>query len=104
VIASFELDFYDKLQHFIAYFVFGICLQWAMIDMFQNLSKRLINYIFILIVIIFSIGDEFHQSFIPGRSADLFDVLADIAGAFVSFLFYSKLESVAEFVKLKFLK
>jgi VanZ family protein len=33
-----------------------------------------------LAVVAFGISDEWHQSFVPGRSADVLDVLADAAG------------------------
>jgi VanZ family protein len=32
---------------------------------------------------IFAIGDEFHQSFVPSRTASTFDVLIDICGALI---------------------
>ncbi|MEZ4273606.1 MAG: VanZ family protein [Myxococcota bacterium] len=34
------------------------------------------------ITILYGLVDEFHQSFVPGRSPDLLDALADAAGAF----------------------
>jgi VanZ family protein len=33
-----------------------------------------------LLVGLYGITDEFHQSFIPGRTADALDVAADVAG------------------------
>ncbi|MBM9519788.1 VanZ family protein [Desulforhopalus vacuolatus] len=38
--------------------------------------------------IFYGITDEFHQSFIPGRSPDIFDVFADSIGAFLCSLFW----------------
>ena len=35
----------------------------------------------IAIVVLHAIGDEYHQTFVPGRSGDIFDVLIDWAGA-----------------------
>jgi VanZ family protein len=34
-----------------------------------------------LIAIVYSAFDEWHQSFVPGRTADLYDLAADAAGA-----------------------
>jgi len=34
-----------------------------------------------LIALVYGLTDEFHQSFVPGRAPDLFDVLTDAAGA-----------------------
>lgn len=34
----------------------------------------------VLVVMLYGILDEFHQYFVPGRSADVYDVLADATG------------------------
>ena len=39
-----------------------------------------------LLAVLFSISDEFHQSFVPGRTAWAVDVLIDASGAFLSML------------------
>lgn len=36
----------------------------------------------LVIVLLFSISDEWHQSFIPGRNSELFDIGIDLLGAF----------------------
>jgi VanZ family protein len=35
----------------------------------------------VLLATLYGVSDEFHQSFVPGRSPDRFDVLADSIGA-----------------------
>ena len=35
----------------------------------------------LVVTVVYGVTDEFHQSFVPGRSADLQDLYADIAGA-----------------------
>ncbi len=35
----------------------------------------------LVIAVIYGLSDEFHQSFVPGRNADLLDVITDAAGA-----------------------
>jgi VanZ family protein len=39
----------------------------------------------------FSISDELHQVFVPGRSADIFDLIADFAGILVLTYLYKYL-------------
>jgi VanZ family protein len=34
-----------------------------------------------VLVAVYALSDEYHQSFVPGRTATLFDWLADVAGA-----------------------
>ncbi|MDX9992215.1 MAG: VanZ family protein [Anaerolineales bacterium] len=38
---------------------------------------------------LYSLSDEFHQSFVPGRSANPFDLLIDATGAFLGLWLYS---------------
>lgn len=35
----------------------------------------------VVLVTIYGVSDEFHQSFVPGRTPDVFDVVADACGA-----------------------
>ena len=44
----------------------------------------------VLIVSAFGVTDEWHQSFVPGRSCDVFDWLADTAGAALAVALYVK--------------
>jgi hypothetical protein len=37
----------------------------------------------VLLAVAYGITDEFHQSFVPGRSAELYDLYADAVGAIV---------------------
>jgi VanZ family protein len=40
----------------------------------------------VVLATLYGVSDEFHQTFVPGRSADRFDVLADGIGATVAVL------------------
>jgi len=40
----------------------------------------------VVLATLYGVSDEFHQAFVPGRSADRFDVLADGIGATVAVL------------------
>ncbi len=37
---------------------------------------------------LFAVSDEFHQYFVPGRSAEFGDILADFAGILFGWLIY----------------
>jgi VanZ family protein len=84
---SFHLS--DKIEHIIAYFVLGasVCL-W--IPSQKWLAKPLCCGVLILILCtLFSISDEYHQSFVPGRSGnDLGDLAANFIGSFFSLIVY----------------
>ena len=81
----------DKAEHFIAYFVLGItfCIWIPSKTWFK---RTLICGIFVvLLCTIFGASDEYHQTFVPGRSGDLYDLAVDSTGgvvaAFTYFLF-----------------
>ena len=74
---------FDKVLHMCAYIPLAYLF-------YLSLRKSGINkYIFMLAIIfasIYGITDEFHQVFVPGRDADVFDLLADAFGAFLGSL------------------
>ncbi len=77
---------FDKIAHFGIYFIFGALIHLAFSENNGVHPVRIAIYT-LLIVIGFAIFDEWHQQFIPGRSMEPMDFLADLAGAFLSQLF-----------------
>jgi VanZ family protein len=72
-------EFEDKLHHFGAYFVMGL-LAWRS---FRHPVKSpiILALISILFCSLYGFSDEWHQSFVEGRSSDVFDWVADTLGA-----------------------
>ncbi len=70
----------DKLYHASAYGLLGGLLLLSMQPKAAGYSSRQV-LLSVTIASIYGISDEIHQSFIPGRSADSLDWLADTAGA-----------------------
>ncbi len=64
-----------KLAHFSIYACMGLC--WTNFLCTLNLSLRHCFWISILMCFLFAAGDEWHQTFVPGRSGELFDVCLD---------------------------
>jgi VanZ family protein len=83
-----DISNFDKLAHLVAYFIYGLSLQVAFIAFFINSKKIKTNKnIAILVAVmgfLFALSDEIHQYFVPGRSADIFDLLVDFAGILMS--------------------
>ena len=50
---------------------------------FTGIEYKLV-LISILVVLLYSISDEVHQLFVPGRSGEAFDVMIDTMGGFIS--------------------
>jgi VanZ family protein len=75
-------SFQDKLIHLSAYFIMGI-LAWRVFRHFFS-SRQQLMFAIVAFCSIYGFLDEWHQSFVEGRSADFFDWLADTAGDFLA--------------------
>ena len=75
----------DKLLHFTLYFVLLIFVGRGLVNYFDSsYSSNRIIVIAFLYCLFLGVGIEFLQSiFVPGRSGDFFDVLANATGASV---------------------
>jgi len=72
----------DKVAHTSFYFV--LCWFSRRAFRFQNASDWLRKYsllIAFLFATLYGVSDEIHQRFVPGRTFDYFDMLADATGA-----------------------
>jgi VanZ family protein len=81
----------DKLIHFIEYAVFAFLFYrsfaYSLSQSRRSNSGLLVALMTFALLLLFSVGDEYHQKFVPGRSADVFDVIADILGGALVILF-----------------
>jgi len=69
----------DKLFHLIAFGILGFLAMGTRQASQQGYSTRQVWRV-VFAVMLYGILDEFHQYFVPGRSADVYDVLADAIG------------------------
>ncbi len=69
---------YKKGGHAIGYALLGIAYFFALPP---RLSSGYRFSIALLMVILFALSDEFHQSFVEGRTSSIRDVVIDTAGA-----------------------
>jgi len=73
--------FYDKIFHATEYAILAVLLYRAL---YISLSKHLLRFIGVGVVflcIVYGILDEFHQSFVPSRFPDFYDLVANTTGA-----------------------
>jgi VanZ family protein len=85
-VPSFEVG--DKVKHFAAFFGLSVLLSLTLLYQNKNLLvKRYYLGATFIIASIYGFLDEFHQSFIPGRSSEFLDWVADSLGALVGILF-----------------
>jgi VanZ family protein len=75
----------DKVAHMAIYGLLALTVFYAFGgSSLDRLHPSMISLLVILICTLYGLSDEFHQSFIPNRSADVFDVLADCIGAIIA--------------------
>lgn len=85
---------FDKIAHFVEYFIFG----WLLYRWFSSpdrvWGRRGVLLMTLLVGIGYAVGDEWHQSFVPGRDASVFDALFDAAGIAVAAATYPFIFSI----------
>ena len=80
-----RVPYNDKVAHVLIYFLLGLAyLNAAMMGFTRRGRGRML--LALLAVVIFGLLDEWHQSFVPGRVADKWDVLADALGGVAALL------------------
>lgn len=87
VYSPFEFPYAHTIAHTILFGVLYFLLYRAF--KYQNHSQLFADYstLFALFVaVLYGMSDEFHQSFVPGRSEKLTNVLNDAGAAFIVFL------------------
>jgi VanZ family protein len=70
----------DKVEHGFVYAVLGFFVARAWHLRRQSRAPRQLVVAAALFALVFGASDEFHQWFVPGRSVDVFDLLADFTG------------------------
>ena len=70
------ISFTDKIIHFGLYGLLG----WLLARGFNLADSKYPVLLPIVIGMVFAVSDELHQAFVPGRDADVFDVMADFLG------------------------
>jgi len=69
----------DKALHVLLYIGFGACLTWGFVRLDPGGERTRPGFVLPLGTLLSSL-DEFHQMFVPGRTADWADLAADVLG------------------------
>lgn len=72
---------FDKFQHLFAYMVLaGTIGLWPSLKQWK--TRQVLTFLVVMgIASVYGLIDEIHQSFVPGRNANVWDWLADTIGA-----------------------
>ncbi len=80
---------FDKVIHMTEYSILAILWSRALKSAKPGLSGNMIWAVAVVFCFLYGASDEFHQSFVPGRSCDPFDLLADTIGGFIGGWIYN---------------
>ena len=75
------LESFD-VGHYITYFILAVLIWWAIAS-----HRIAVSLIVVLICMLYGISDEYHQSFVVGRSPDVLDLRNDTIGAVLAMIF-----------------
>lgn len=89
------IDFTDKMLHFGVFGIWGMLLTRGLLMTKSDFVHRYLMWIVFVAGMIFAFSDEWHQYYVPGRTSDVYDWIADISGI----LIFSALYKL--FVRLK---
>ena len=77
-----------KTAHFTEFAVLGLLSARAFSVSSKYMLRRMWFFAALLLVVVWALLDEFHQSFVPSRTASLYDSLIDIAGGLTALIGY----------------
>jgi VanZ family protein len=77
-----------KAAHFTEYAILAFLAARAFRGSFHEWLRRRWFIISLLLIILYALSDEFHQSFVPSRTASIYDSMIDIAGGLAALLKY----------------
>jgi len=100
VLINNDYEFYiSKIVHVLEYGALCFFLFLA----FIMVKKRWLNYLFsFIITVIFAFTDEYHQTFIPDRSARPQDILIDALAAIICVLSLELIYTIFRLIKPKY--
>ena len=84
---KFIMEYFDKLEHFILFFVFGILLRLTASHSRYPSIRDNAMLVTLMVGIGYGALDEVHQMLVPHRSASVADFIADAAGIIAAQIF-----------------
>ena len=81
-----------KLGHFSEYAVLGFLARRAFITSSRAWLRQHWFESALLLLVIYALLDEYHQSFVPSRSASIYDSMIDVAGGLTVLLIFKLYE------------
>jgi len=76
-----------KAGHFSEYAIFALLAARAFRTSSRELLRKRWFWASLLLVVVYALGDEFHQSFVPSRTASIYDSMIDTFGGLTALVF-----------------
>ena len=90
-----------KGAHLFEFLILAILVAWVMVS-YEITGRRAVVYV-LFIVLLYAVSDEFHQLFVPGRTARVEDILIDFIGGIIGTVIFYTLKSKFKLSKNKIL-
>jgi VanZ family protein len=75
-----------KIAHLSEYAILGLLAARAFITSSRGALRSLWFLFSLLLVIVYALSDEYHQSFVPARTGSIYDSLIDMTGGLIGLL------------------
>jgi VanZ family protein len=75
-----------KIAHFLEYALLGVLAARAFRGSPKAAVRRRWLVICVALIVVYALVDEYHQSFVPSRTASIYDSFIDMAGGFTAVL------------------
>jgi len=85
-----KIRFFDKVLHLASYGILGWLLLRALFNYQYAVSRSRLLFIAIVAATLYGISDEFHQYFVPGRTACISDAIFNFFGAIIGTFIYKR--------------
>jgi len=76
-----------KGGHFTEYAILALLAARALRTSTRELLRTRWFWLSLLLVVVYALGDEFHQSFVPSRTASIYDSMIDTFGGLTALVF-----------------
>ena len=78
-----------KTAHFTEYAILALLAARAFKTSSKPLLRRRSFVAALLLVVLFALSDEYHQSFVPSRTGSIYDSLIDMTGGIIALVFFT---------------
>lgn len=81
LLKEIPIPFFDKILHLVCYSCLGYLLLRALLNYGYSLSRPRLILVAVALGALYGISDEFHQIFVPERTAEIADAVCDFFGS-----------------------